>query len=363
MIKTLTFTIHVFLFFTTLLQAQTCCTCAPEDAHSDQQWYNVSTPSGLILRAAPSRNAQKLDGIPFGEQVLGCHTTSVEETIEGKSGHWIKVSWAEKSGYLFGGFLTATTVPNIRMVIPNAGVNSEWGCMEFPRESTWQGLVSADTTQSKPLAEHSTQFFAVDLKMGQKEVSTDCQPSGALQNTVLNELPAPFAVFSGFKLAKNVQNYVSSPVKLLPGTVESFQFYDHTTQTTRNYTIAADGHVISNPHFITRKDRKGPNDRIEKYRVHLYEHTFQGPQSDNNNIPLKVQKLEEGTVTIPNDTDTYEMGVLYIYFAGDLDGDQQLDLILARLGGVGSAYTLYLSSKKLPTFLLRCVAGWHDSGC
>ena len=51
------------------------------------------------------------------------------------------------------------------------------------------------------------------------------------------------------------------------------------------------------------------------------------------------------------------------YFAGDLDGDQQLDLILAHLDGVGSSFTLFLSSKKLPSFLLRCVASFRDTAC
>lgn len=363
MIKITSFATTICLFFTAALQGQSCCTCAPVDDFEGHQWYNVSAPSGLILRADPSRSAKKLDAVPFGEQVLGCRTTSVEEIIEGKSGRWIKVSWAEKSGYLFGGFLTETTVPNIRMVIPNAGVDSQWGCMEFPPDVSWQGLVSTDTTKNKPPTEGLSKFLAVDLKMGRKKVRTDCQPSGVLDNTVLNELAAPFAVFSGFKLAKNVMNYISAPVKLLPGTVESFHFYDPATQITRNYIISADGHVIANPNFVKREDqRKGPNDRIEQYRVNLYEQTSQGAQSDNIR-PWKAQKLEESTVTTPNDTNTYEMGVLYIYFAGDLDGDQQLDLILARLGGVGSSYTLYLSSKKLPSFLLRCVASCWDSAC
>lgn len=363
MIKITSFATTIYLFFTAALQGQTCCTCSPVDDFEGHNWYNVSAPSGLILRADPSRSAKKLDAIPFGEQVLGCRSTSVEETIEGKSGRWIKVNWAEKSGYLFGGFLTETTVPNIRMVIPNAGIDSGWGCMEFPPEISWQGLVNADTTKNNPPAKRLTDFLAVNLKMGRKKVSTDCQPSGVLDNTVLNELPAPFAVFSGFKLAKNVHNYVSAPVKLLPGTVESFRFYDPATQITRDYIISADGHVISNPDFVRGEDnRKGPNDRIEQYRVRLYEQTFQGAQSDNMR-PWKSQKLEESTVTSPSDAFTYEMGVLYIYFAGDLDGDQHLDLILAHLDGVGSSFTLFLSSKKLPSFLLRCVASFRDTAC
>ena len=363
MIKITYFTTIICLFFTAALSAQSFCDCAPEDDPAHRRWYDVSAPSGLILRSGPSRTARKLDAIPFGEQVLGCHTTDVEETIEGKTSRWIKVSWAEKSGYLFGGFLTETKVPNIRMVIPNAGVDSQWGCMEFPSATAWQGLVNADTSKKAQSVEYPSDLVAVDLRMGRKEVDLDCHSSGVVENTVLNEISVPFAVFSGFKLAKNVRNLVSAPVKLLPGTVETFRFYDQATQTTRNYIISADGHVISNPRFAPGEDgRGGPIDRIEQYRVNLYEQKFQINEASQN-TPWKVQKLEDGTATKPNDSDTYQMGVLYIYFAGDLDGDQQLDLILARLDGVGSTYSLHLSSKKLPSFLLRVVASWNDTSC
>lgn len=69
-------------------------------------------------------------------------------------------------------------------------------------------------------------------------------------------------------------------------------------------------------------------------------------------------------VTAPkDDSDVTDMDVYYIYFAGDLDGDNELDLILAKFGGIGVIFNLYLSSTKLPGFILRYMAECFDTSC
>ncbi len=349
-----------YIFSLSIIQGQSCL-CDPQDDEGSSAWYKVLAPSGLTLREGPNRNTTKLDAIPFEEEVLSCSNTGFNETIEGKYGYWIKVTWADKTGYLFSGFLQEIHDRKVRLVIPDSGVDSNWECMELSPDLKWEALVDMDTTKILNRNRSPIQFSSIGLKIGKKKVDSDCTPTGFLDNAVLNLSNLPFAVFSGFNLANGISNQVLTPIKLMPGQVASFGTYDQSNQLERKYLISAEGNVVPNTNFING-DYKGPIDRIEHYKITLYQQTLKAPNSDRR-TPWSIQKLADGTVKQPSDTDTYAMDVLYIYFAGDLDGDNQLDLILARLNGTGNSYHLYLSSKKLPGFLLRYMAMWDDTGC
>jgi hypothetical protein len=351
-----------FLLLCAIARGQSCrCDTQEEDTY--HQWYKVSAPSGLSLRKSPDKNAAKIDAIPFGEEVLACSITDVGETIEEKYGKWIKVSWADKIGYVFGGFLTEIQERKVHMIIPNAGVNSGWECMELDPAMKWEALVSTDTGKDLRNNPNPNHFRSAELKTGRKEMDADAESDcpGVLDHAVLNMPDPPFCVFSGFKLANTVYNQVSKPIKLMPGEVVNFETYDRANQINRTHTIAVQGNVMPNPDY-TRGSNQGPVNSIEQYKIHLYEEEQLSSRA-NRNAPKKVQKLIDTTVLRPGDSDTFDMDVYYIYFAGDLDGDHQLDLILARLNGIGHSYHLYLSSKRLPGFLLRYVAMWGDAGC
>ncbi len=337
------------------------CRCEAQEDNAYHQWYVITAPSGLSMRKGPNKNAAKIDAIPFGEEVLACGITGFRETIEDKTGNWLKVTWGDKIGYVFGGFLAEIEERKIRMVIPNAGVNSGWECMELSPEMKWEALVNADAASKMRNDRNPGRFVSADLKLGKKirDENTDCP--GWLNNAVLNMPDPPFAVFSGFKLANMVYNQVAKPVKLLPGEVVFFEIYDRANQVDRIYSIAVEGNIRLNPNYET-SSHQGPIDRIEQYKIHLYEEEQVSPRS-NTKVTKKAQKLIETTIQRPGDSGSFDMDVYYVYFAGDIDGDNQLDLILATLNGVGYSYHLYLSSKKLPGFLLRYVAIWTDSSC
>lgn len=333
--------------------------CDSQEESGAYVWYQVTAPSGLTLR--PGINTARLDAIPFGEEVFACSNTSVTETIEGKTGVWIKVTWADKPGYVFSGFLQKIRERKIRMVIPNAGVDSDWGCMELSPEIEWNALVNEDTSNIPPKKARSIYYTSTRLKIGEKRTHSYCSADGYLKNAVLNVSRPPFAIFSGFELASRLSNHVKEPIKLMPGEVVSFSIFDQLSQLERRYLITVEGNVIPSANFM-EGGQPVPLDRIEHYKINLYqqEHPSSRVQRDAS---WRVQKLVDGTIKRPGDTSTYEMDVSYVIFAGDLDGDHQLDLILARLNGVGRSYQLFLSSRKLPGFLLRYVARWRDSSC
>jgi hypothetical protein len=138
------------------LQAQSCF-CNLNDGYPDG-WYKVLAPSGLTLRAGPGRQTAKLDAVPFGEEVLVCKRTGISETIEDKSGEWMEVTWADKKGYLFSGFLTQDFKPRVHMILPNSGVDSSWPCIDLPESSQWQALI-VDSTRLNKRKEHSAHNY------------------------------------------------------------------------------------------------------------------------------------------------------------------------------------------------------------
>jgi hypothetical protein len=74
----------------------------------------VAAPSGLVMRATPSRTGKSLSVIPFGESVGVFYETGSAETIEGKPGQWSYVAYAPHRGFVSGGFLSTTPAPPAR---------------------------------------------------------------------------------------------------------------------------------------------------------------------------------------------------------------------------------------------------------
>lgn len=65
----------------------------------------IEAPSGLFLRARPTRAARSLTRIPHGETVEILDRQGPAETIEGKTDRWYKVRWHQDTGWVFGGFV------------------------------------------------------------------------------------------------------------------------------------------------------------------------------------------------------------------------------------------------------------------
>ena len=358
----------IFLFaycVSAVLQGQACL-CSQQDEHRPQYWYKVTAPSGLVLRKGPDRTTAKIGAVPFDEEVLSCDNTGIRETIEEKRGEWLKVTWADKTGYLFSGFLTqiGESEQKVQMVIPDAGMRSEWGCLQLSPEMQWQALVGTEKKHVRSEEEYGSRFSSIPLKIGKKKVDRYCEPDSTLTNGILNVSNVPFAIFAGFKLKKKVQNHVKKPAKLLPGEVITFGIHDPITKESKHYMVSVEGNVIPYKDINTGEPVKhfnAPINSIENYKINLYAQTEN--YATNRKTPWKHQKLVDERVTIPNDSDDINMNVYYIYFAGDLDGDNELDLILAKFGGVGVIFKLYLSSTKLPGFILRYMAECSDTSC
>lgn len=66
----------------------------------------ISADVGLRMRSAPSLEAEKLGVIPYGEQVILLEERGAVVEIAGAKGHWSRVRWKNREGWVFGGFLS-----------------------------------------------------------------------------------------------------------------------------------------------------------------------------------------------------------------------------------------------------------------
>ncbi len=74
--------------------------------YSFAQFSQVVKPkSGIILRTAPNKGAEKMMNIPQGAEIEVGEKPLATETIGGKKGAWRTCTFKGKSGYVFDGFL------------------------------------------------------------------------------------------------------------------------------------------------------------------------------------------------------------------------------------------------------------------
>lgn len=66
----------------------------------------VDTKSGLRMRETPDLNGKAAGLIPDGTEVLLIDETGNNIEISGKQGRWTKIKWSDKTGWVFGGFLS-----------------------------------------------------------------------------------------------------------------------------------------------------------------------------------------------------------------------------------------------------------------
>ncbi|GMT50062.1 MAG: hypothetical protein IEMM0008_1601 [bacterium] len=67
--------------------------------------------SSLNMRAQPSIKAKKVRKIPYGARVIVLEKTKSAFKSEGIKGHWVKVKYGKRIGYVFDGYLTKRPVP------------------------------------------------------------------------------------------------------------------------------------------------------------------------------------------------------------------------------------------------------------
>lgn len=72
----------------------------------------ISSKDGLKMRENPDTSGKQIAIIPEGDKVLLLEESGNEISISNITGRWSKVKWNDKTGWVFGGFLS--TVPVLK---------------------------------------------------------------------------------------------------------------------------------------------------------------------------------------------------------------------------------------------------------
>jgi hypothetical protein len=80
--------------------------CAGASAQEGAPYWVVAK-SGLNLRATASSKGEKIVTIPNGEEVKLVDKSGKKEKVGKVTGEWFRISWKDKTGYAFSGFLSA----------------------------------------------------------------------------------------------------------------------------------------------------------------------------------------------------------------------------------------------------------------
>ncbi len=88
---------------------------APDSVEAQKrvERFVVST-DGLIMRENPDKSARKIDLIKFGEKVNLISEGSETVFLSGEYGRWSQVTWNDKTGWVFGGYLRAYDVATLQ---------------------------------------------------------------------------------------------------------------------------------------------------------------------------------------------------------------------------------------------------------
>lgn len=325
----------VFLISTNLLPAQnTYC----EGGYFNSVEYQITAPSGLRMRSAPSTNANIVVSIPEGEFVLECdgEKAGPYETIEEIKGRWRLANYKGFQGYLFDGFMKEIPRPDIVGFIPNMGIGNIWQeQLELHKRDAYYGLFLVQDEQYNP----GPWFNSRSYKF-QKLEDQNFQVKGALYYQVDCSQPAPILVLSGMSLPID-RPLIGSQVynAILPG--EIFPLEDV-------YLFAEGKPVRSKNSF-----HPYPFDRIDDYVL----------KAIGTKEGAKIEQVLLKRNLYAGEGIGYE-GNFHIHFAGDIDGDGREDFLFSSGSSYkGWDYVLFLTKTARKGELFRPVVIGGDNGC
>ena len=407
MYKILSISILAFLAFTA--QAQTQCKPTLE--------YIVNTESGLKMREGPGTNFNVVSFVPAKEGVLICEELSTPATFEDISGHWRRVRYKDKYGYMFDGFLTpavpalAADVSSFKMV-QLALINQLLAQNPSKIDSTLRFLNQVARTQGyekligKPKADIDTLYWVA-------KTETTAPPVEEKKEEVVPAKPP--IVLENFEMLTELSNYCGDIAAIDPGKI----WYAIHRRGDNFYRSRVDIEILKSKYslgkglefdirssrrlevafFISSEKPLDTNWRVNQpfdYFVLHPNKLFPGQQTeiyaydpvpDIHNVTLfatgavlevgqcpvlekyaiKVTGEMNDQLIVQNLTPDFsylgQCGQPEIYWFGDLNGDLYPDIIFVSMGDKGTLFTLFMSNLQDDGKLYRKADEWFNKTC
>ncbi len=297
---------------------------------SDGQYCRVTAPSGLNLREQPAVSARKVTAVPYGSIVLACGVPCENcewDSIDGRSARWMRVFYGDYSGYAFGGFLdTLDRQPRFSLL-------HHWFNVIAPQIWLDTGL------------EYTGLFARSNGRFDLKKLQ--------LKDTLINRYGT---------------SYEPERVRKMVDTVGLVAFF-------ANLPAVKPGRAVVGQQFDPEALSKGWSLVCRLGNSTYILSTVGAPSADKTQLlgyGLHIKEIKNGQTTERTYLDLtlrqqpwgdYEGGI-YPYWAGDLDGDGRLDLILSwsRRSG-GERVVLLLSSAAGPGHFFKEVCFYSFDDC
>ncbi|MDX1907905.1 MAG: hypothetical protein SF053_12800 [Bacteroidia bacterium] len=294
--------------------------------------YQVSAPEGALLLTDWTEDALVITRIPYKTVLTVCedarYVTSSDDTL-------IRAFFADTSGFVRVAFLT-------RQEPIQVAILSRWMAKGFPPAKTYYGLFYREQEDSQL----SSSLERCETRMDSFVVDPWPSEAPAHAATVLAQPEKPRILLSGLPLSPGTANkgMFFDARFLYPGESILWQYDgDHA------YLIYATGEV----------EKSQDSTRIDAL-------------SGIRNYTLHIRRQLNGTLEdrILYDTafDTFNSyqyrGGIHLHWIGDLDGDQQLDMILTVSHHHACwDVVLWLSSGAEPGYFLKEAAKYGDCSC
>lgn len=96
----------IFVFLTSFLLATIIYSENYSLEIKKNETYYILAQSGIVLRNKPGFHAQKIDIIPYNTQIKVLEINPKIDTYEGLKNNWVKISYKNQKGFIFGGLLS-----------------------------------------------------------------------------------------------------------------------------------------------------------------------------------------------------------------------------------------------------------------
>jgi hypothetical protein len=293
--------------------------------------FRIIAKSGLILRGIPGQTGAALAKIPYWGKVNGYFADPLPDTIEDVTGYWRKVKYNELEGYMFDGFMvevdSSIEKPKDFRILYEGGFCAR---MNYDPKLNWYGIYKTAKGDS---------LIKVNIELRRRNKSDQDAEEVFVSTNLSGQMKSLFLIGSKTELTQKIVNVYPTfePKFLFPGQTLFVYGPPQKTKNSPWLTLNATGTVKDN--------RYGAN--LENYRLLL---------SDSYH-DWKTQDL----------TDDFrfkgEGGTIELFWFGDIDNDQNVDLIFMSRSTSVVLTTIFLSSKAAHDGFLKKADDWTNWNC
>ena len=137
---------------------------------NEAEWFRSNAKPSLVVRSQPNVDGKQIGSVPYDGKIKVLKVVSSRESIGGRTGRWVKVSWQNTTGYVFDAFLEP--MDNVR-----TGVNSVSASSQLDREIAMQlglftlaakneGYVISHDLEQGQLASGKDKRYSLQLEQG-----------------------------------------------------------------------------------------------------------------------------------------------------------------------------------------------------